>query len=127
MNQPLPPQDQEKDPVALRAEHDALAQQLAVRPSVDAARKGLILAFVGFIGLGTAGALAWDHWGPPRPGEVKVVVPGRPLYFIIVLIVALLIAAWSTAVLVRARRMARGEAALFDRLKALRARLGLDT
>jgi hypothetical protein len=130
MSEPLRPSHptaSPADPAALRAEHDALAQKLAIRPSVDAARKGLILAFLGFIALGTAGALAWDHWGPPPPGEVKVVMPGRPLYFMIVLVVAIAIASWSVVILARARRLGREEAVLFGRMKQLRALLGLDT
>jgi hypothetical protein len=114
------------DPVALRAEHDALAGRLAARSSVDAARKGLILAFVGLIALGTSGALAWDHWGPPRPGEVKVVMPGRPLFFLVALVVGLGIATWSAVILRRSARIAREEAALFRRLQELRGALGLD-
>jgi hypothetical protein len=114
------------DTAALRAEHDALAAQLATRPSVDAARKGLILAFVGFIALGTAGALAWDHWGPVRPGEVRVVVPGRPMFFLVALAVGLAIATWSAVTLRGPARRSRAEAALFRRLQELRGRLGLD-
>jgi hypothetical protein len=115
------------DAAALRAEHDALAEQLAARASVPAVRKGLILGFVGFIALGTSGALAWDHWGPLRPGEVRVAIPGRPVFFLLALAAGIAIAVWSAVTLRRASRLSRAEAALFRRLQELRGLLGLDT
>jgi hypothetical protein len=114
------------DAAALRAEHDALADRLAARPSVDSARKGLLLAFFALIALGTSGALAWDHWGPQRPGEARVPMAGRPLLLSLALAVGLGLAAWAAVALVRARRLARGEAVLFRRLRELRGLLGLD-
>lgn len=111
---------------ALRAEHDALAARLETRTSIDLLRKALYTVFVGLIGAGTTVKLAFDRWGTLKPGVVRKVVGARPLFLYVagtVTVVLLLVAiAW----LLRARRLAREEDALFARFQALRATLGLD-
>jgi hypothetical protein len=114
------------DAAALRAEHDALGARLAVRRSVDWTRKALYLLFFGLISVGLTIKLAWDRWGVLKPGVVRKVQPGRPLFFMMALAVALLLLALAIRGFLRARALAREEDALFARFRALRARLGLD-
>ncbi len=112
--------------VALRAEHDALAAQLATRASVDRMQTGGALTFFTVLAFGMSCKLAWDRWGwlpvnKPKPeGEY-------PLWFLLgALLTAVLV--WYT---VRAFRQAAAlravEAEGFRRLQALRSRLELDT
>lgn len=111
---------------ALRAEHDALARQLEVRASIDVLRKALYELFFGLIGVGTTIKLAWDRWGPLKPGVVRKVVGARPLFFLVALAVTLVLLALGLAAVARARRLGREEDRLFARFRQLRAELGLD-
>lgn len=113
-------------PAALRAEHDALARRLAVRGSVDLARRGLYQAFFGLVSAGLSVKLGWDRYGVLPEGVLRKTHPGPPLFLWIatgVTVVLLLLAIRS---LLRSRRLAREEDALFARYRALRAALGLD-
>lgn len=111
----------------LREEHDRLAEVLKSRRSIDHVRRGSMAFFVGFIGVGLCGKLAWDFWGIPKPGE-----PPRPphhgvplfLYFCMVFTVATL--AYSISRFLDARRLSARESALFARFLELRDRLGVD-
>jgi hypothetical protein len=114
---------------ALRAEHDILARRLEARRSVDAARRGLLRAFGGLLALGISAALAWERWGPSARGSSGVAWPGGALALVVVLACLALAAALlagGAAALRLARRLARDEAALFERLRALRLELGID-
>lgn len=114
------------DQVALRAEHDALAAQLATRASVDRMQVGGALTFFSVLAFGMTCKLAWDRWGwlpvnKPKPEG------HYPLWFLLgALLTAVLL--WYT---VRAYRQAAAlravEAEGFARLQALRSRLELDT
>ncbi len=117
------------DPAAaatLRAEHDALAERLGVRTSVDVLRRGLYALFVGLIGAGTSVKLAWDRWGPGKPGVVRKVVGARPLFLYVAVAVTLVLLVGAIAALLKARRLAREEDRLFARFRQLRSELGLD-
>jgi hypothetical protein len=114
------------DPSALRAEHDALAARLESRSSVDEARKGLVMTFLAILGVGTCGALAWDRYGPLRPGFVRVLPPGGPFFLILAGVITATVAAIATGVLLRARRLGREEAVLATRMLELRRVLELE-
>jgi hypothetical protein len=114
------------DAAALRDEHDRLGEQLAVRRSVDVMRQALYLLFFGLISVGLTVKLAWDRWGVLKPGVVRKVHAGRPLFFLLATAVTLVLLALAIRGLVRARALMRGEDALFQRYRAVRARLGLD-
>jgi hypothetical protein len=111
---------------AQRAEHDALAERLGTRASVDRMKEGGVLTFFSVIALGMTSKLAWDRWGwlpenkPPPP-------PGLPMYFLLAALVTALLCFFAARAFVRAARLRREEAALFARFTALRASLGLDT
>lgn len=111
---------------ALRAEHDALGEKLAVRRSIDETRKALYLLFFGLLSVGLAVKLAWDRWGVLKPGVVRKVHAGRPLFFLLALAVALLLLSLAIRLFVRARALMRDEDALFARYRALRERLRID-
>jgi hypothetical protein len=110
------------DLAALRAEHDALAARLAVRRSVDEARKAAYGGFFGVIAGGFAGRLAWDRWISTRVTAFK----GPPVFFFVALAIALVLAALTVTWALRARRLGRGEDAEFARFRELRAKLGTD-
>lgn len=111
--------------VRLRAEHDALAERLGVRRSVDHVKEGGVLAFFTVIAGGMSAKLAWDRWGW-LPRRAPIPPDGLPLWFLAALLVALLLLLFT----VRAFRIARlyraEEDALFARLLDLRRALGLD-
>ena len=111
---------------ALRAEHDALGERLAVRRSIDVLRTALYLAFFGLLSVGLTVKLAWDRWGPLKPGAVRKALTGPPLFFLVALAVALVLLSLAIRGLVRARAMMREEDALFAKFRALRDRLGLE-
>ncbi len=106
---------------ALRAEHDALARRLAVRPSVDDMRRGVYSIFFAVITAGLAAKLAYDRWGPYHPRAFK----GPPVLVFLALVAALACGAVAAFSFVRGRRKMRAEAAEFAQLRALRDRLGL--
>ncbi|MGC3998948.1 MAG: hypothetical protein QM767_16475 [Anaeromyxobacter sp.] len=114
------------DPASLRAEHDALAARLGARASVDAARRGLVLLFLGLLGVGTCIALAWDRWGPPKAGEVKVIPPGGPFFLYVATAVTLVLLVVAIRALRAQKRLQLEEDGQFERLKALRRELGID-
>jgi hypothetical protein len=111
---------------ALRAEHDALARRLAVRGSVDVARRGLYQVFFGLLAAGLSVKLGWDRYGVLPAGVVRKVHPGPPLFLWIATVVTVVILLLAIRSLLRSRRLAREEDALFLRYRALRAALGLD-
>ncbi len=111
-----------EDRAALRAEHDALAARLASRASIDDVRRGAYAAFAFVILGGIAAKLAYDRWGPYHPRAFR----GPPIFFFLAAAAAVGLAAWAAVSFARARRRMRGEDADFARLRALRARLGLD-
>ncbi len=110
---------------ALRAEHDALAEKLGTRLSVDRMKEGGVLTFFSVIAFGMTCKLAWDRWGwlpvhkPPPP-------PGLPMYFLVAMLVTAVLIGYSARAFVRAARLRREEAAGFARLLELRGKLGLD-
>jgi hypothetical protein len=111
---------------ALRAEHDALAERVAVRRSVDSARRGFQLLFVGFLGVLLSGKLAWDRWGVLPPGVTRTTPPGIPLYLYVAMACTVVVLAFSIRAFLTSRRLGREEDAIFARVLALRAELGLD-
>ena len=111
---------------ALRAEHDALGEKLAVRRSIDVTRTALYLVFFGLISVGLTVKLAWDRWGVLKPGVVRKMHSGRPLFFMLALALTVVLLSLSIRAFLRARALMREEDALFARFRALRQRLGLD-
>lgn len=112
---------------SLRVEHDALARRLETRPSVDVARNGFVLVFLGLVAAGICWALLRDRYDPVSSSDLGrahpvVVVTGSA---IAALVGAALIARGAVA-LRRSRRMAREEAVLFARLRELRRLLEID-
>jgi hypothetical protein len=113
-------------PDALRAEHDDLARRLAVRRSVDATRRALYQIFFGVLSVGLGIKLAFDRWGAPRPGVVRKIPTGPPLFFWAAVAVALLLLALALRSFLAARRLRAEEEALWARYRGVRAALGLD-
>ena len=111
---------------ALRAEHDALAQRLEARISIDHLRRGLLRVFFGLISAGVTVKLGWDRWGTLKPGVVRKALSGRPLFLWIATAVTLVLLVIGILSLLRARRLAREEDRLFARYRTIRAELGLD-
>jgi hypothetical protein len=110
----------------LRAEHDELQARVAARISVDRARRGLRLLFLGFLGVLLTGKLAWDRWGVLPPGVRRETPPGAPLYLYVALTATVVVLVLAIRAFLGARRLAREEDAVFARLLAVRAALGLD-
>ncbi len=111
---------------ALRAEHDDLARRLEVRASIDELRNALIRLFFGLIASGLTIKLGWDRWGVLKPGVVRKLHHGPPLFLWIATAAALILLLLSIRALVRARRLARDEDRLFARFRQLRDELGID-
>ena len=115
-----------QDPIALRAEHDALAARLATRTSVDQVQRGGVFTFFTVIAFGVSIKFAWDRWGwlpenrPPPP-------PGYPLWFILAAATTLVLLAVAVQAFRRSAVLRREEDRLFARLRELRAALELDT
>lgn len=110
----------------LRAEHDALAEALAVRTSIDWARRAFYELFFGLISVGLTVKFAWDRYGTVRPGAVRKAFTGPPLFMWIagaITVALLLLAIRSFA---KARSLGRAEDAKWARYRELRAALGLD-
>ncbi len=112
------------DVAALQAEHDALAERVAARRSIDAVRRGAYAAFGLVITGGLTLKFAWDRWGwGPRPAKP----PGRyPLLFAVALAVSLVLLVVALRAFQAARRAMVVEDRDFARLRELRARLGID-
>jgi hypothetical protein len=114
------------DLAALRAEHDALAERVATRASVDRMKEGGVLTFFTVISFGMTCKLGWDRWGwlpvnkPPPEGEY-------PMWFLIGVLLTLVLLRLAVRRYQAARALRQEEAALFERFRALRARLELDT
>ena len=106
----------------LRAEHDALAERLAVRRSIDDARKAAYAGFAAFIALGFAAALAYDRWWSTRATRFK----GPPVFFFVAAAIACALVVTTVLWRRRALRLMREEDAAFARFRELRAHLGLD-
>jgi heme exporter protein D len=113
-------------PEALRAEHDDLARRLEIRRSVDVARRGLYQLFFGLLSVGLSLKLAWDRWGVLKPGMVRKIPKGPPLFLWIAIAVAAVLLVLAVRSLVATRRLQREEDALFARYRTLREALGLD-
>jgi len=109
-------------PDDLRAAHDELAVRLAVRRSIDQVRQGAYGLLFSVIGSGLAARLAYDRWWSVRPGRIQ----GRSIWLFLVAGVAGLAILFTLRAFLRARRLMAEEQADFERLQALRARLGLD-
>ena len=120
------PQVPPGDAAALRAEHDALARQLEIRRSIDVARRGAYLIFAGLIASGASIALAWDRWGKLKPGMVRKVAKGPPVFLYLATVAAVVLLLLAIRAFARARRLMREEDARFERLRALRDALRLD-
>jgi hypothetical protein len=121
VDHPLP-----DDLAALRAEHDALAARLATRASVDRMKEGGVLTFFTVIALGMTAKLGWDRWGwlpvhRPQPEG------NYPLWFLVGGLLTLVLLRFAVQRFLAARALRREESALFERFRALRARLELDT
>jgi len=110
------------EPADLRAEHDALAERLAIRRSVDHVRRGAYAGFLALVSGLLSVKLAWDRWFSVKATRFR----GPPAYFIAAAVLAGLLVAYAVWCAVRARRLARTEDAEFARLRALRERLGLE-
>jgi hypothetical protein len=112
--------------LALRAEHDRIAEEIGTRLSVDHVQNGGVLAFFSFICVGLTVKLAWDRWGwlpvnkPPPP-------PGIPLWFLMALVLAAVLIGFTVREFLRARVLRAVEAEKFARLLVLRRELELDT
>jgi hypothetical protein len=110
----------------LRAEHDALAEGLAIRRSIDWARRGIYQLFLGLLSVGLTAKLGWDRWGTLKPGVVRKPLTGPPLFLWIAGTVAVVLLAVSIRSFVRARRLMRDEDARWARYRELRSVLELD-
>jgi hypothetical protein len=112
--------------LALRAEHDRIAEEIGTRVSVDHVQNGGVLAFFSFISVGLTVKLGWDRWGwlpagkPPPP-------PGIPLWFLSAMALAVVLIGFTVREFLRARVLRAVEAEKFARLLALRRELELDT
>ncbi|HET7824754.1 MAG TPA: hypothetical protein VFK90_05455 [Anaeromyxobacter sp.] len=111
----------------LRAEHDALAAALAVRTSIDWARRAFYELFIGLLSVGLTVKLAWDRWGALRPGVARKPITGPPVFFWIATAAAVVLLLLAIRSFVTARRLGRAEDAKWIRYRELRAVLGLDT
>ena len=118
----------DQDPSAsLRAEHDDLGRRLEIRSSIDALRQGLLRTFFGLIAAGLTVKLAWDRWGVLKPGVLRKLHSGPPLFLWVATAVTIVLLVLGIAALVRARRLARVEDRLFARYRELRGKLGLES
>ena len=82
------PTARDETAASLRVEHDDLARRLEIRPSIDELRRGLIRLFVGLIATGLTVKLGWDRWGVLKPGMVRKLHHGPPLFLWIATTVA---------------------------------------
>ncbi len=106
---------------ALRAEHDALAERLAARASVDDMRRGFYSVFFLVITAGLAAKLGYDRWGPYHPRAFK----GPPVLVFLAMAAALICVLVGALSFARGRRKMRAEEAEFARLRSMREKLGL--
>jgi heme exporter protein D len=113
-------------PDALRAEHDDLARRLEVRRSIDAVRRALYQLFFGLLSSGLSVKLAWDRFGVLKPGVVRKLHRGPPLFLWLATAATIVLLVLAIRSFLRARRLQREEDAQYARYRALRAALGLD-
>ncbi|HTP26226.1 MAG TPA: hypothetical protein VMK12_11265 [Anaeromyxobacteraceae bacterium] len=106
----------------LRAEHDALAERLAVRRSIDLVRRGAYAGFASFIAIGLSARLAFDRWFSVSVRRFR----SPPFLFYSAIVLAIALAVLAAVLFVRARRLMRAEDASFARLLELRQQLELD-
>ncbi len=111
---------------ALRAEHDDLARRLAIRRSVDEARRALYRLFFGLLSVGLTVKLSWDRFGVLKPGVVRKASRGPPLFLWLATAVAVVLLVLAIRSFLRTRRLQREEEALYARYRALRETLRLD-
>jgi hypothetical protein len=113
------------DSVTLRAEHDALAEKLQIRRSIDELRVAAYTGFASLISMGLTLKFAWDRWGwskLPKPP-----IRGRyPLLFLGGLLVFGALAAATVRALRRAGAHRAEEETLHARFVELRRILRLD-
>jgi len=112
---------QSQEEQALRAEHDALAERLAARASVDDVRRGFYAILLLVITAGLTAKLGYDRWGPYHPRAFR----GPPFLFFLALAAVLLSIAVAVFSFARGRRKMRAEEAEFTRFKSIREKLGL--
>jgi hypothetical protein len=112
--------------LALRAEHDRIAEEIGTRLSVDHVQNGGVLAFFTFIAVGLTIKLAWDRWGW-LPANKPEAPPGIPAWFLMGLVLAAVLLLFTVREFRRARRLRALEGEKFQRLLELRKELGLDT
>ncbi len=106
----------------LRAEHDELARRLAVRRSIDLARRAAYCGFAAFVASGLATKLAWDRWFSTRATRFR----GPPVFFFVGLAVALILVVGTAVYWIRARRLMKVEDDAYARFRDLRGELELD-
>jgi hypothetical protein len=112
--------------LALRAEHDRIAEEIGTRLSVDHVQNGGVLAFFSFISVGLTAKLAWDRWGW-LPVNKPAPPPGIPLWFLLALLVAMVLIGFMAREFHRASLLRVVVAGKFARLLELRRELELDT
>jgi heme exporter protein D len=110
----------------LRAEHDALAEALAVRTSVDWARRAFYELFFGLISVGLTVKLAWDRYGTGRPGVVRKPFTGPPVFLWLAGVATIVLLLLAIRSFLRARRLMRVEDERWARYRELRTALGID-
>jgi hypothetical protein len=109
----------------LRAEHDALAEKLQIRRSVDQLRTAAYAGFAAAITFGVAVKVAWDRWGWSKL-PIRHVRTRYPILFALALLLLtgllyVAIGAWR-----KAQALRREEAILHARFVELRSALRLD-
>jgi hypothetical protein len=111
---------------SLRAEHDALAKQLAARPSVDLLRRAAVLAFAGLISAGLAWAILWDRYGKTPTAFALRHTDLFRAGFLVTALATVVLGVLFALTARRWRRMASDEEVRFARLCELRQSLGID-
>ena len=116
------------DAAALREEHDLLARRLESRASVDLALRGILWTAGGVLALGLSASFAWNRWGyrPDGPALGSAAAWFNAAAALAFAAVAVALLALGAVRLRRSRRIAREEAALFARFRALRRALEID-
>lgn len=117
---------QGEDDPAVRAEHDALAKRLAVRPSVEALRWAATYGFLGLVAFGVSWGLTWDRYGKTPTPHALAHTDLYRLGALLTFVASVVLVVLCGVTLARWRRLAREEDQLFERLRALRRALGID-
>jgi hypothetical protein len=109
----------------LRAEHDALAEKLEIRRSVDQLRTAAYAGFAAAITFGVAVKVAWDRWGwskvPIRHARTRYPILFALALLLLTGLLYVAIGAWR-----RAQALRREEEILHARFVELRTTLRLD-